>query len=520
MRIASSCPCFGRCKCACTACNGNRCKDGTRALAYFLGLLRAVTRANLLTVFRAVDWEAMELSLVPIGADPGAGVRSSAKQALCEFVPSPMRNTAMQNTGASAGHADPEVGTSEWSDLITTLGRVGRIAPAAVSEMVERRLSITEARREILGRMAEASAPEISNYIIPVVGQADSASLMAEALAYRYGGPAPSDAARQFSGMRIADFARQLVEARGISTRMLSANGIIMRALHSTSDFPNLLLGTGNRLLRQGYASYDGGAKRIARFATSPDFRAKTRLQLSEAPGFVKVNEGGEFKYGTMSEAKEVYSLATYGRILGISRQALVNDDLGAFADLSIRFGRAAAEFEAQQIVNLLTSNPTMDDGVTVFHATHGNLAGSGGAINVTTLGAAKLAMRTQKGLDKTTPIDATPKFLVVPAALETVAMQYLAQLQAAQASNVNPFSGNLELVVDPRLDAVSATAWYIAADPGRIDTIEYSYLESEQGPQIDMRQGFEVDGLEMKVRLDFGAGVLDYRGLYKNVGA
>jgi phage major head subunit gpT-like protein len=221
-----------------------------------------------------------------------------------------------------------------------------------------------------------------------------------------------------------------------------------------------------------------------------------------------------------MAENKETYALDTFGRIIPLTRQAMVNDDLGAFFDLTRRMGRAAAEFEAKFLVGLLASNPTMADGVAVFHANHGNLPGAGGAIAIATLGAAKEAMRLQKGLDKATPIDATPKFLIVPAKQETVAQQYLTQLQANQASNANPFGGQLELIVDPRLDVHSTTAWYLAADPMQIDTIEYSYLEEEQGVQLFVQTGFKIDGMEFKARLDFGAGILDFRGLYKNPGA
>jgi len=105
-------------------------------------------------------------------------------------------------------------------------------------------------------------------------------------------------------------------------------------------------------------------------------------------------------------------------------------------------------------------------------------------------------------------------------AALETVAEQFLATLSPTVSTDVNPFSGKLELVVDPRLDASSATAWYLAARPELIDTIEYAYLEGYNGPTIEVREGFEVDGTEFKARLDFGCGVLDHRGLFKNAGA
>ncbi len=319
--------------------------------------------------------------------------------------------------------------------------------------------------------------------------------------------------------MTAVDMARHLLEARGVSTRLLTKNQIVSRAYTTTSDFPALLQETGNRIMRQGYDSYSGGVRVIARESSVPDFRAKSVLQLSEAPALLKVNEHGEFTRGAMAESKESYRIETYGRMFGLTRQAIINDDLGAFSTVISKFGRGAAEFVAQQLVTLITSNPVLNDGVATFHASHGNL-GTPGALSITTLGEALKMMRLQKGLDGATPIDVTPKYLVVPAALEVTALQFTRQINATQASNVNPFAANLEVVVDPRLDSISATAWYLAADPQAIDGIEYSFLDGEPGPTIETKQGWEVDGTEFKCRLDFGCGILDHRGLFRNVGA
>jgi hypothetical protein len=74
--------------------------------------------------------------------------------------------------------------------------------------------------------------------------------------------------------------------------------------------------------------------------------------------------------------------------------------------------------------------------------------------------------------------------------------------------------------IAEPRLDAASDKAWYLIANPNQIDTIEYAYLEGQQGAYIESRNGFDVDGVEIKARLDFGAKAIDWRGLYKNSGA
>ena len=113
-------------------------------------------------------------------------------------------------------------------------------------------------------------------------------------------------------------------------------------------------------------------------------------------------------------------------------------------------------------------------------------------------------------------------KYLIVPSALETTAEQYVTQTNIiyTKPSDFNPFANKLQVLAEPRLDANSTTAWYLAGDPGQIDTIEYAYLEGNEGVYLESRIGFDVDGLELKARLDFAAKAIDWRGFYKNPGA
>ncbi len=349
---------------------------------------------------------------------------------------------------------------------------------------------------------------------------------MAEALAHRYGIGKISAEARPFARMRLVDMARALLEARGAASRHDSDLTIVHRTLsgHTTSDFPALLTETGNRVLRQAYAAAPSGVRVIARQTTARDFRPINKLALSEAPALLEVPEHGEVKHGTAGETKASYNLKTFARIFSLTRTAIINDDLGAFIDFTRRQGIAAAELIARQLVTLLTSNPVMSDGVALFHANHGNL-GTPAAIAIASLGEALKLMRLQTGPaggDSSTtamPINAAPKYLLVPAALEVVAKQYAATINAAKSSDVNPFSAELEVAVDPRLDGSSAASWYVSADPDVFTALEYAFLEDAPGPQYETRSGFDVLGLEMRVTLDFGCGVVDHRGLVKNAG-
>ena len=407
---------------------------------------------------------------------------------------------------------------------------IAQIAGLQADDMIARNLTLDQARAEAFETMKRRSGPPIRTaQPVSLTAGYDDPVLLRAAIAdaiYTRMSPAhkPGDAARPFIGRSMVRLAEEMLRLRGIEIIGLADGAIVDRALHSTSDFPLLLGDVANKVLQEQMAAAPAAIKQICRQATIPDFRNRYSIQLGQAPTLMKVGENGEFKSGTIAEGRESYKLDTYGRIFGVNRQAIVNDNLSAFSDIGRLFASAAAQFEAQFLVDLLTGNngvgPVMSDNKKLFDAAHSNLAASAGAISDTTLAAARLALRSQKGLDGKTPIDIAAKFLVVPAALESTAEKYLASIYPAQAANVNPFAGKLTLIVDPRLDAKSATRWYVAADPVLFPSIEYAYLAGNEGVQVETRAGFEVDGVQIRARLDFGAGALDFRGVYANPGA
>jgi phage major head subunit gpT-like protein len=199
----------------------------------------------------------------------------------------------------------------------------------------------------------------------------------------------------------------------------------------------------------------------------------------------------------------------------------IINDDLRAFTRIPQLFGVAAKRMESDAVYSLITANGAMSDTVALFHADHNNL-GSAAALGSDGLSAGRTAMRTQKGLNGER-IDATPAFLLAPVALETTADILLrsAALPTAEMSSgvVNPWAGKLTPVADPHLDDASETAWYLLAHPNQVPTIEVAYLEGEEQPYVEEMLDFNSDNLIVKVRHDFGAGVVDHVGAYKNPG-
>ncbi|KAA8607556.1 peptidase U37 [Salipiger aestuarii] len=396
-------------------------------------------------------------------------------------------------------------------------------------DLVKRGTDIGEARRLILDRVAAKSEETrtFSQVSIPLGGRDEQITrrdAVANALLHRY---SPTlftleDAARQYRGMTLMELARESLGNAGVNTRGLSRDEVATRALHSTSDFPEILSAVTNKTLRQAYDAYPRTFMLFCRQVLATDFKAMHRVQLGEAPQLLEVGESGEFKRGTLGESKESYKVKTYGRVVAITRQTLINDDLDAFTRIPAMYGNSIAQLESDVVWGIITANPAMADGNALFHTTHKNLAGTGAALAVDAVGTARAAMAKQTGLDKKTVLNVRPAFLIVPASLELKAEQMVAQnLVPAATSNVVPQSiRTLAPISEPRLDAASETAWYLAASPNQIDTIEYAYLEGQQGAYIETRNGFDVDGVEIKCRLDFGAKAIDWRGLYKNPGA
>lgn len=334
------------------------------------------------------------------------------------------------------------------------------------------------------------------------------------------------DKSRQFAGLDLGDMARDAVERAGQRTRGMSKREIAVQALQSTSDFPAILENIVTKTLRAGYAGSARTFVPFCRQATLPDFKQVSRVQLGGAPNLKKVLEGAEYEYGSIGDGAEKYAVQKYGRIVAITWEAIVNDDLDALTRIPFAFGASAADLESDIVYAILNGNPAMADGTALFHGDHGNLGSStpladalNSAAALNPIAEMRQKMLLQKGIEGRY-ITVRPKYLIVPPELEEVALKITnATIVPATASGVNVLGPTLTPIVEPRLHDGSATAWYGAADPATVDTIEYAYLEGAEGVFTETRNGFHVDGVEVKCRHVFGAKAIDHRGLFKDAG-
>ena len=438
-------------------------------------------------------------------------------------------------TAPTTGTPPPDAGALERTRCLELhrLGERTSLDPAFVRRHLEEGTALDSFRAAALEHLAarDESMPT-RNHIR--VGREEGDSVLegvANALAVRSGQTqlsdqgqrvrvALSDAGQAFRGRSLLEIGRACLEVRGIPTERMTRNELAIRALgHGSSDFPQVLSNLANTTLR---AAYEVAPRRwgpIARRNDASDFKPQTRVQLGEAPALKRLTESGEVTFGTFGEGAESYKLETYAKGLSFTRQLMVNDDLGAFTRMARMFGRAAAQLESDVVWSLITTNPAMGDEVPLFDAQHGNLLGAV-ALNVAGLSQARAKMALQKGLDGQQFLNIEPAYLIVPPSLETTAQQMTAQIQPDSAGNANPFASVFRgIITEARLEASSPSAWYIAADPEAFDVIEYAYLDGQDGPTFFEDESADYDGMRLRVTHDFGALVLDHRGLIKSAG-
>lgn len=549
-------------------------------------ITRAQDRTDGINVdlYRAVRWTPQEISFVTVPADAGAGTRSAPQAAQgasaqpvaglpCEFIraaahtsPATQERKMPQTTAQGAGGAaetqqpassapsqdraapgaapvggQPAVAAQAQADAsraadIVALCQRHNCADLSV-DLLRRGVSLDQAREAILDRLDNADQHRSGGSTVSVQTVRDEHDTrmrgIQEAIMHRMD-PASqlTDLGRQFRGMSLSEMAREALEGMGVSTRGMTRNELATMAFrvrgtgyHTTSDFPSLLGGVGARRLRAAYEAYPSTYQMWARRGSNlQDFRITNILAVGGAPELKKLNEAGEYTYGTFGEDATGYRAFSYGRAISLTRQMFVNDDLGAFDRLLTRFGESARRLENRLVYEQVTLNPVMQDGKELFHAGHNNLSGAGSALSIDAMKVLRKQMRKQKDIDGSTTLNLTPAYLIVPSDLEQDAYALTSSnYTPAKLSDVNEFRQGgrtaVEPVVEPLLDEVSTTAWFMAARSGQIDTVEYAYVDGSEGVRTETFASEDIDGVKVRATLDFASKVLDWRGLQKATG-
>lgn len=480
------------------------------------------------------DWEPLEISIVSVPADPTVGVGRSAED-IHTSIDTQEDNTRMdqeKNLEVQEVKSEPvETGLTQ-ADLqkameqerkrtseITAMFRDFDVEGA--DEAIVLGKSVEEARAMVMDQLRARNAG-----VSVKMGEAESDKFRAaaqDAVLMAAGIPVaePAAGAQELRGYSMIEMARESLRRESGSTVNFGDNMELARAaINSTSTFPAIMSNLANKSVMVGFNEAETTYQIWAGKGSNRDFKEAARVALSEAGTLELVPEGGQFKQDSFGEASARTKVATYGKLFSLTRQAIINDDLGLFSKIATKYGSAAKRLVNKMVYAQLTGNVKMQDNVALFDSKHGNVAGTGEALSVKAIAKAITAMRRQKGITGEATLNITPKYLVVPPELEVTAYQIVNSTAAVDGVNsgvANPYKGRFIVVADAEL--TDPDAWYLVADATQHDTIEVTYLNGVETPRLETRQGFDVDGIEYKVAFDCGVSALDFRGLYKNAG-
>ena len=539
------------------------------------------------TIHRAVDWEPYEISIVPVPVDGLAVIRGEGDQGtpataiepaltipeeppMTEPTPeipaaasappaaSPPITPPQENRVTATAPPEPTRAALPAPDLDAIraeadraaveriaayepvlAGARGLVTPDMLDAMREAAIRDRISPEVLRGRLWDAFAQSAPRPSLPArpetgPGQDDPASLldaMAEALAARsmpgYQAPSTGPGAGrhvEFMGWRPSDMMGELLRARG--ERNVPRNPTILaeRAFHTTSDFPALLSAAANKMLLAAYAPAQPTYRTLFLRRDFRDFKPHRHLRVGDFPNLVALSENGEIQAGTMSESQELVFLQTFARRIRVTRQMLVNDDLGAFTDFASMIGRRVADFEnatAYALVNSATGDgPTLVTGAAPVFATGAarlNKATAGTLLDLGNLALGRAAVMRQRTLDGLPIAVGSQMRLLVGPNQELAARQLTVSVQATQTSNANVYAGFVQPLVEP---LIPANRWYLFSDPfAAAPVYVYGYLNGAEGPQVTTGNVQGVDGVEVSVIFDFGVGAIDWRGAWFNPG-
>ncbi len=534
-------------------------KTETIAGKTYTGPMRVVTK-----------WQPREMSICPIGADEMAKVRAATQQPITpqteEFkmnekirkylegrglpknateeeayrfletleiridiqppATPPVAPTIVPQPAAAANNrTDAEIALEERSRILEINGICDQAGlPDNVrQELITRGLSLDEAKTRALAHLT-ANSPQVgfvSARMEMGADERDKFRAAAQDGLYLRAGLAvekPASGADDFRSFSLMELSRECLRRakKPIGGDIRDMTG---RALTS-SDLPVLLGAIANKSLLEGFETSEETWQAWVGTGSVNNFQKQTGARPGEMDDLDEIGIDGEYKYGKTGERKEEYQVVTYGKIFRLSRQAIINDNLGALIDIPRMHGESVSRLYGDVVYAVLTANAAMGDGVDLFHATHSNI-GTGGVPSETTIGEIVKLMKLQKDINGKRRLNIRPEFYLAPVTIEGSSekifrSEYLDVTSGSQQKNIY-FGDYFKRVYEPRLDDDSATRYYFASRKGL--TVKLFFLNGVATPYMELKQGWNRDGVEYKVRADAGAKAMDWRGLAKNDG-
>lgn len=460
----------------------------------------------------------------------GAATPVAPPPAVTDTTMSTAGETAMQ--AAERGAQAERARQSGIRDLAAPFMRDGSLSQAQIDVLINDGTSVEAAGSRLLATMADNQpvAPVTTSGAVPARARGGaqgnpSVETLIDAMMRDYSG-----AGAEFRGMGVRGLATHLsgTAMRGFSdaeaVRMGMSATTLMGGAHGVSDFAYITREVMNRTLVREYE------RRMANWSVvtgeplrASDFREMHAVRFGGDFQLKKVKENGEYESATLQDNADGLKVERRGRVINLTFEAVVNDDMGALDRIPREFALAARVMEASMVWDIFASNPVLKStGHALFSTQHRNLAGTGGNITVATVGAGRKAMWEQRAFgaaeDNKDFLSVSPTHLIVPPALETDAGKFVADTTPNKDADTNPWKDTLMPVTVPNLGAFaggSDASWYLVSED--MPPISVARLGGYEAPMVTTMEGMNPDKLTMQARHIFGAAATEQRGAYKN---
>lgn len=408
---------------------------------------------------------------------------------------------------------------------ITKLCRSFNIPNERTEEFIEDDKTLDEVRAILLDefkekkRGLEVGAVEVTGNGRDNFTRDITSALMVKA---GYGEGNEKEEIRNMAGMGFRDIAIQSLKYEGIDAGRMNNDELFKRALSPGGAFASVMDNTVNKSMAKAYQAAPTTFEKWTTKGSETNFKGSTRYRISEAGELTKIAENGEFEFDEMKDEGVKTSVATFGKSFGLTREALINDDLGILTRVPMAYVVAAKRGINKLVYKTLASNPTIYDGQKLFDESKHKNQGTAGAMSVESIGEFRKLLRKQTNLRGEEVLNIPLKYILVPAALETKAEQLLlsvADINGAHSGVTNPFRGKFELISDAELDGYSEAAYYGIGDKNVAESIVVSYLNGKEAPTLESQIAFDRLGINYRIFIDYGVNVVDYRAMVMNAG-
>ncbi len=289
----------------------------------------------------------------------------------------------------------------------------------------------------------------------------------------------------------------------------------------SALDIANTLAATANKFIFRGWNMVDQTALRIGKIQSVRDFKTATTVSLTDSLIYEKVGTGGQIRHGTLADQTYTVKAETYAKMLAITRQDIINDDLSALTDVPMKLGNGAMKILNDifwtKFLGLVNAN--------FFASGNANINTGVADMTVGGLDATEVIFNNQTNPDGT-PLGLTAQIILVPTALRNKALTLMGSEGAAYVAayatasgDKNPFFGRYRVETSPYISNSSYTGYtsvgyWMLANPDELPVITIAALNGNVMPTVDTAQAaFNVLGIEMRGYSDVGVNSTEYRG-------